>query len=303
MRIKIFFLLLITNINVLANSEAVFPDLANIFTNIRDFTLYKNEAYFSAQSALGDVSVIIRITQRNEKWLEPVISSFSGKYHDLEPFITVDGKKLFFASNRPLDENDTSKDYDIWYVLRQEIDSKWSEPINLGNIINSQGNEFYPSLSVNNNLYFTANKGDSKGGDDIYMSEYKEGKYQKSISLSKTINSKGEEYNAYIAPDETYLIFGAYKREDGFGSGDLYMSLKENNSWSQAKNLGAKVNSKFMDYCPFVDASTNILYFTSKRSQFENTEFSKVSDLIKELNRMENGMSRIYKASFKPVLK
>ena len=86
------------------------------------------------------------------------------------------------------------------------------------------------------------------------------------------------------APDESYIIFTAYQREDGFGSGDLYMSIKDSDGiWAKAKNLGAEINSNKMDYCPYVDTKTNTLYFTSKRSEINNSNsgYSSVQRFLK----------------------
>jgi len=295
---KFITILLIIGFNIKAQITVrpVLSELSKTFHNIRDFTSYKNEAYFTAQSTLGDASVIVRVIKTNNKWSRPSIASFSGQYHDLEPFLSKDGLKLLFSSKRPKAKNQEAKDYDIWYVSRESTNSQWSVVKNMGENINTDKNEFYPSLSINNNLYFTANNKDSKGRDDIYFSEYKKGEYQASFSLNDNINTGGDEYNAFIAPDESYLIFGAYKRKDGYGSGDLYISYKDNNNqWLKAKNMGANINSKFMDYCPFVEPKTNVLYFTSKRSQNKSTEFSDINDMLNSYNHYKNGMSRVYK--------
>ena len=54
-----------------------------------------------------------------------------------------------------------------------------------------------------------------------------------------------------------------------------------------------------MDYCPFVDAKTNTLYFTSKRSEINNSNegFSSLQDFLKNMKKYENGLSRIYKTT------
>jgi len=283
--------------NLHANSTIVMPEFSNKFHNVRDFTIYKSEAYFSAQSALGELSVIIRVEKNDDSWSNPRIASFSGNHHDIEPFITSNGLKLFFASKRPKTENSQTIDYDIWYVTREQVNKQWSKPQNIGSPINTDKNEFYPSIADNGNLYFTANHEDSKGKDDIYISEFNHGKYTKPYSLSNAINSEGDEYNAYIAHDESFLIFGAYKRKDGFGSGDLYISFKTDNKWSQAQNMGPEVNSKQMDYCPFVEAHT--LFFTSRRSELKDNNFKNIEDLIIAYHSYKNGMSRIYKTDLK----
>ena len=293
-KIFVFFTLIIT-LQLQAQVQPVLPELSQQFTNIRDFTVFQNHAWFSAQSPLGDISVIVQVEKSDGVWKNPQIASFSGKYHDLEPFITHDGLSLYFASNRPENDNDKNKDYDIWVVSRKDLTSAWPEPRNLGSQVNSDGNEFYPSLTKSGNLYFTANKSDSKGKDDIYFSEFKDGAFQKSYSLGSEINTDGDEYNAYVSKDERYLIFGAYKRADSLGSGDLYISRKDSDgNWSQAINLSNKVNSMQMDYCPFVDEENQVLYFTSRRKNFDKTEFINIGQLLQTFNSIENGLSRIY---------
>ena len=65
-------------------------------------------------------------------------------------------------------------------------------------------------------------------------------------------------------------------------------------NWSPAENLGKKVNSSQMDYCPFVDEENHVLYFTSRRKNFDKTEFTNIEQLLQTFNSIENGLSRIY---------
>ncbi len=193
-----------------------------------------DEIYFSVQSYVDEVSFIASAKKENNVWSNPEIVSFSGKYFDIEPFLSADGLKLYFASNRPLDNAETkTKDFDIWYVERENKNAEWSNPINLGEPINSSANEFYPSIADNNNFYFTCDERTTKGKDDIFVSMWVDGKYTEPVSLSDSINSDGYEFNAFVAPDESYIIFTAYQREGGFGSGDLYMSYKVSDAFGQ----------------------------------------------------------------------
>jgi tricorn protease-like protein len=204
---------------------------------------------------------------------------------------------LYFASNRPLhDSISKSKDYDIWYVERKNQKSKWSKPINLGLPVNSEYDEFYPSVATNGNLYFTSENPKSIGKDDIYVSYWKNNQYSEPENLSKNINSIGYEFNAFVSPDEKFILFTGYGRTDGFGSGDLYISYKnKEGNWETVKNLGDSTNSKAMDYCPFYDSKNKILYFTSKRNSVTNSNFKNITDFEKEITQYENGFSRIYK--------
>lgn len=285
--------------------ESFLPQIFSQFPNVRDIaiSLDGDEIYFSVQSYVDEVSFIASSKRENNKWTDPEIVSFSGKYFDIEPFLSADGLKLYFASNMPLDNtNDKTKDFDIWYVERENKNKGWSNPINLGEPINSSANEFYPSIANNNNFYFTCDERSTKGKDDIFFSQWANGKYTDPISLSDSINSDGYEFNAFVAMDESYIIFTAYQREDGLGSGDLYMSIKDSDGiWAKAKNLGAEINSDKMDYCPYVDTKTNTLYFTSKRSEINNSNkgFSSLQDFFNDMKKYENGLSRIFKTTLK----
>ncbi len=304
-----FTLLLLLILTQIGNAQEatkinhVLPEIISKFPNIRDFTISpdQDEVYFTVQGYSGELSTIVKVSKKNDKWSTPEIAPFSGKYEDLEAMFSPDGLKLYFVSARPL-ENTTkeAKDRDIWYIERSNTASEWSTPKNIGRPINTNGDEFYPSVSKNGNLYFTSTANASKGKDDIFVSRWEDNKYTAPISLSEAINSEGYEYNSYIAPDESFLIFGRYKRDDGLGSGDLYISYLKEGKWSKAKNLKKGVNSNKMDYCPFYDAKTNILYFTSKRSAVKAERQSQnLKELLQTMDSYENGLSRIYSTYIK----
>ncbi|WP_109300360.1 PD40 domain-containing protein [Aquimarina sp. AU474] len=285
--------------------QPVLPEIISQLPTVRDFTISpdQNEIYFTAQGYLGELSTIIKVTKENDTWSKPEVAPFSGQYTDLEAMFAPDGLKLFFVSNRPIDNSvSETKDQDIWYIERSSVSNAWSEPKNIGSPINTSGDEFYPSIASNGNLYFTSTADSSKGKDDIFMSTWENGKYNLPISLSEAVNSPGYEYNSYVAPDESFLIFGGYQRKDGLGSGDLYISYRDNEgNWGVAKNLSKEINSKKMDYCPFYDNKTQTLYFTSKRSAIKQdvTQPKNLKQLLQLMNTYENGLSRIYSTSVK----
>lgn len=280
------------------------PEITAQFPNVRDIAISPdgNELLFTAQSVMGNLSAIISVKKINTTWSKPQVASFSGKHFDLEPCFSLDGLKLYFVSTRPLDDSLEPKDFDIWYVERANLKDSWSEPKNLGAPINTEHGEFYPSIAENGNFYFTRDDSTKNRKDDIYVSYLNNGEYQEPVVLPDSINSDSYEYNAFIAPDESYILFGGYNRADGLGSGDIYISRKTNKGWTQAENIGQTINSNKMDYCPFV--KDDILYFTSKRDntqvQHENT--LDLKKLIKEFNKPDNGSSKLYQANIKSVL-
>lgn len=289
-----------------AKVQAFLPEVFIDYPNVRDFTISadEDEAYFTMQSLKGELSVIATLRKLDGKWSTEIVS-FSGIFTDLEPFLSPDELRLYFVSNRPIDATTELKDFDIWYVERDHRNESWSEAINLGPIVNTENDEYYPAVSTSKTLYFTRADPNSNSKDDIIVSLWKDGSYTKPRVLGEAVNSDGYEFNAFISPDDDLIIFGGYMRPDGVGDGDLYLSRKdENGQWMQAENLGVPINSKHLDYCPFLNLKTKTLYFTSKRTNVNkhNSGFANFEDLLKEINQIENGTSRIYKADFSAFL-
>src|SRR5205085_478096 len=160
------------------------------------------------QSGLGVFSTILVRKKKGNNWSSPEVASFSGMFSDLEPAFNHDGSKLFFCSNRPT-TGDQKKDYDIWVM--DKSGSGWSTPRNLGPAINTSADEYYPSVGITGNLYFTAEYTDKAvGKEDIYVSKWVDGAYQASVALDTAVNSKVFEFNAFVSPDEKFIIFTSY---------------------------------------------------------------------------------------------
>jgi Tol biopolymer transport system component len=248
-------------------------------------------------------TLVYRHKLENGRWSAPQIAGFSGHYSDLEPAFSADGKKLFFCSNRPL-SGQQSKDFDIWYVEKQN--GQWAGPRNLGPSVNAGGDEFYPSVAQNGNLYFTATRKNGIGKEDIFVARWQNGKYQEPEPLDEGVNSKTYEFNAFISPDEQFILFTSYGRSDDKGGGDLYISIKDANGlWQPAINC-TMLNSDKLDYCPFVSFDKKTLYFTSERHNFSSS-FPGKAITFSELQQMStgalNGSGNIYHIPFNDVLK
>lgn len=230
-----------------------------VSTNLkqRDLTISPNrtEMYFTVFGSGFDGNIYFS-TFENETWSVPKVASFSGGSQDLEPSFSPDGTRLYFSSNRG------SSSFDIYYVNRLD-DGTWSDPISVGSPINTSANEFYPSVSENGSLYFTANYSNGQGGEDIWYAELEDGAYKTPVSLANFCGAT-DEFNAYVAPDESFIYFSSFGRPDGQGGGDLYIARKDaSGEWSPASNLGTRVNSILLDYSPFV--LDGFLFFTSTR--------------------------------------
>lgn len=287
-------------------AELIAPGMISTGMNERDITISPDgkEYYYTVVAPRNVYSVILVRKWSNNKWSEAEVAPFSGMYNDLEAAFSPDGKKIFFASSRPVDDADKPGDYNIWYVERTA--NGWSEAKSIGSNVNTpDGDEFYPSVTRDGTLYFTADyKTGGMGKDDIYISKFENGEYKKPVLAPEPVNSTGYEFNAWIDPDEQYIIFTGYGKKDDMGRGDLYISKrKADGSWDTPKNLGAAVNSTGIDYCPTVSPDKKYLYFTSERL-IRNGDDKKrnLKEAMEKLNGAGNGVGDIYRIELAPLL-
>jgi hypothetical protein len=275
------------------------PEIISTNKNERDFTISPagNIMFYSMVLPAKNFNVVLYLNFDGFFWSEPEVARFSGQYDDLEPSYSPDGNKLFFISKRPVGNREKS-DYDIWYIEKTE--NGWSAPKNFGAPVNTEKDEYYPSMAANGNLYFTT-KNDSSGSEDIYISRFENGSYIQPESLGDAINTDLFEFNAYIAPDESYLIFSSWGREDDLGSGDLYIAYRNaDGSWNAAKNMGGTINSDRLDYCPFVTHDGQYLFYTSQRENkdFKTKTRKKMINIHQMANAIDNGLGNIYWIEF-----
>lgn len=273
--------------------------------SVRDFALSpkQDELFITVESSKNVFSSILRLIKTNGKW-NMNVAPFSGNYSDIEPAFSTDGNTLYFVSNRPLQKDSAIKDFDIWKT--EKINGIWSEPKNLGVPVNTDADEFYPSVTDNGHLYFTAAYKNAKGKEDIWLSKLVDGKYITPELLSDSVNSALYEFNAFVSPDDSYIIFTSFGREDDLGGGDLYISKRDaNGNWTKAKNLGNKINSKGLDYCPFVSFDKKYLFFTSDRNKVQKSYQHKLSldVFLKEIGQLQNGKGNVYWISADEILK
>ena len=197
------------------------------------------------------------------RWTEPKLAPFSGKYRDADPFVTSDGKHLYFISDRPVD-GAQREDMDIW-VMEKTKSGKWGEPRNLGAPVNSPGSEWLPRLAANGTLYFGSDRPGGEGKTDLYRAAAAGSGFEEPENLGPAINSAADEYEPCIAPDESYLIFMASGRPDDLGGGDLYYSAHKGGRWTPAVNLGPKINGRGLDIAPMVSPDGRYFFYSSAR--------------------------------------
>jgi len=265
------------------------------------FTPDGKEFYFTKSIPVSYFYAIFVSRFVNGKWTTPEIAPFSGHSRDFDAVISPDGSKMLFISDRPV--NDKPKtDYDIWIMDRTP--DGWSEPRNLGEPIDTDGEEWFASFAANNTIYFAASeRPGGKGGMDIYKSKLVDGKYSEPENLGPSINTEAEEGEPAIAADESFLIFASGGRPESPGNWDLYISYNENGSWTPAKHLGPMFNTSARDYSPRLTPDGKYLFFTSERN-FSTKPLQRplsYNELETNLHGLLNGNGNIYQIDLAAV--
>jgi outer membrane protein OmpA-like peptidoglycan-associated protein len=110
------------------------------------------------------------------------------KYSITTPCFSPDGHYLYFASDMPEGYGGTD-------IYRSTIaNGEWSEPVNLGEIINTKGNEIYPFIASNGDLFFASDGHGGLGKKDIYLSRFSDSEWIRPVHLDTPINSKDDDF-------------------------------------------------------------------------------------------------------------
>ena len=157
-----------------------------------------------------------------------------------------------------------SFEFAVDYEKRKLNTSYVFAPENLGDEINSAFSEYFPTIPIESDkLIFTRKLNNIN--EDFFGSIKTEGKWQKANPLPGNINTPLNEGAQNISQDGEWLIFTGCHRPKGMGGCDLYISYLTENGWSEAVNLGNKVNSEHWDSQPSLSPDKKELYFASNR--------------------------------------
>lgn len=213
------------------------------------------EIFFNRASADRSTLTIMVSTWRNGRWSRPVVAPFSGRYRDVDPFMTVDGKRLYFTSNRPTSPSATGS-FDTWYVERAS--SGWNEPVNPGPPLNSDSAEFFVTGSRGGTLVFSSNR---SGGQRIFASSAVAGRWTEPRAISYGATSEGVG-NPAISPSGRFML--VTKEVPGRHT-DIFFSCRISQEWGPLESLSPLVNSAYSDFAPAIDPGETAVFFTSER--------------------------------------
>ena len=154
------------------------------------------------------------------KWKEtPFIHNNIKNYSVGHAALSADEQTLYFVSDMIGGFGGT----DIWYSQLQ-ADGAWSKPMNAGGVINSTGNEMFPSMASTDTLYFASNGHVSMGGLDIFRTSGTQNNWNVPVNLKYPVNSPGDDFSFTTQKSgvDTTIGYFSSNRIGGMGSDDIY---------------------------------------------------------------------------------
>ncbi|MEI6748123.1 MAG: OmpA family protein [Bacteroidales bacterium] len=139
----------------------------------------------------------------------------SEDYSVTHPSLSPDAKTIFFSSDMPGGFGAS----DIWFCTWKN--GKWGAPVNLGNEVNTFGNEAFPFILNDSTLYFASNGLPGYGGLDVFVSNKINGRWQKPTNMLKPINSSYDDFSLVLDASDDHGYFSS-NRPGGIGSDDIY---------------------------------------------------------------------------------
>ncbi len=220
------------------------------------------EFYFTQRRPGGSTIMVMRMEASG--WSRPAPAAFSGRYADVDHFMTRDGQRMFFCSNRPVEPGaETRPDADIWVSTRSDEGWGTATPRSdrqLG------GERLLPHPGRRRNALPLVSPPGRPWRERHLPLVLRRRSSSAPENLGPPINTRFPEFDPFVSPDQSFLIFSS-ERPGGHGDSDLYISFRApDGSWIEPRNMGPGVNSERRDFTPMLSPDGKFLFLTSRRA-------------------------------------
>ncbi len=257
------------------NSLEVFID-DNKVINLKDIRLDGSEIGFvlpnDSKVAIDEFS--LKLLNQRELNIIPKINKkenlgqlINSKYYESACLISPDGSILYVTrKNHPDNYGNKLNDDDVWFS-NLDSNGNWTLLKNIGKPINNFGFNNVVSSSVDNNTLYLLNHYD-KSGNPNGQGVSKTIKSEKGWSIPQNIQIDSfynkNTYSAYCFSANQNILISSIEDEKSYGELDLYVSFKkDDDTFTKPKNLGKIVNTKSLDFNPFLASDNKTLYFST----------------------------------------
>ncbi|SHJ45104.1 WD40-like Beta Propeller Repeat [Reichenbachiella agariperforans] len=265
------------------NSDDQPLPLANVNSSLHDYTPQVNPTgtrlYFTSvrQGGFDYIKDSTRLTNygedvyyssyENDVWQKPVLmpEPINSMSDDFGSSFTGDGQTMVYV-RCGTDESIGGCDLYIAYLES----GQWSEPKNMGNVVNSGAWDSQPTISSDGTrIIFSSTRDGGYGESDLYVTSLNQyGEWGIPSNLGSTVNTPLSDKSPYLASDGKSLYY-ATEGHPGYGESDIFYSLFDNGKWGVPINVGAPINSSGDD-TNFSISASGMGYFASSRLDAAN---------------------------------
>ena len=255
----------------LPSSSKVFPSEAATFT--ADF----KTMYLSLIPDRENNEKIFKAYMQSDSWIiedEP-LNFCKADYIYSHPSLSIDGQLIIFSSDMP----GSLGGLDL-YVSKKDGE-KWSDPVNLGREVNSQGNELFASLDIRNNLYFSSDGIQGEGGYDVFVCPFNGTGWDQPQNISESINSKDDEVAFAVNRTDSKSAFYTARTKSGKGKSQLFIvtlnpKLSNSTDADLSKHILALTGVKEQDHRAEIVVETPVVKTLSEKAEDKPAPSSKV---------------------------
>lgn len=217
------------------------------------------------------------------EWSAPTPLWFSGKYRDIDPFVSQDGRWMLFNSDRPGPGRDSSRtDFDIW--ISERSGPGWAAPRRLSDAVNTAADETFATTSSAGDLYYgTSSQTNPRRERRIVHAVPRGNDWVPADTLNSLPAGSG---NPRIDAAGRYLLYVA-TTPTGEGDSDLYVVWRTRNGWGQPCSLGPNINTLDGEFAPAISPDGRLLFFSRIRRgatagsiEFERVWFVRLAGVL-----------------------
>jgi hypothetical protein len=270
-----------------------------------------NTLYFMRSDFAEADDTILVAHRADGRWSPPRVAAFSGQWHDSEPTLSPDGRRLYFVSNRPLRpggmpvtatmDGRSFPGTNLWYVERQ-ADGRWGAPVHVDGALNDGAMIYNPSVAANGDIYFSAHRADSGKAYQIYVARDHGHAAPERLPLGAPAHNR---MDPAIDPQGRFLLY-AGDEGDALGRADIYIVFRRpDGRWARPEHLGDGINSRALENAPSLGPAFGELFVSSNRR--DEVRYPKPRDdaasLRQRLQSPLNGSRNLWRFDISGVLR
>ena len=207
----------ITNSKKMSSLNKKYHEGPASYNKTGNIIIYTQDNYQSKSSDGIRKLELMESTFKDGEWSEKIPFALNNKEYSVgHPSLSADGNTLYFASDMPGGIGGV----DIYRVIRN-ADGTWGKAENLGEKINTEGNEMFPFVHESGMFFFSSDGRPGLGGLDVFVSQLKNNQFAKVINLGTPVNGSKDDFSFVLNESKTKGYF-ASNREGGKGDDDIY---------------------------------------------------------------------------------